>query len=131
MAKVLVVDKDGAFLEQVKELLARAGHEALTCGEGEAALALAQEAVPALVVLGTLAGRQEAPDLCRRLKGEGGRPAVVVVDERGPGGWPADEGKAMEAEEYLCRPFEESVFLAIVDEVVQRGQPAKEVLFAQ
>lgn len=125
MPRLLVVDKDRAFLTQVKDLLVGAGHEVATCHDCWSALTLAKTLKPDAVILGTLSRREEAPELCRRLKREEAAPKVVVVDECGPGRWPVLEGRTMEAEEYLCRPLDLAQLLRVLNELLDADRSAQ------
>ncbi|MDP2349765.1 MAG: response regulator, partial [Chloroflexota bacterium] len=51
MPRILVVDDEPHIVEVVRAYLVRDGHDVVTAADGEAALVLARETAPDLVVL--------------------------------------------------------------------------------
>jgi CheY-like chemotaxis protein len=68
MADILVIDDDDLIIELVRELLADAGHQVRSAGDGEAGLAEAAKAPPALVILDMNMPRMDGYTLAKRLR---------------------------------------------------------------
>ncbi|MGI8422872.1 MAG: winged helix-turn-helix domain-containing protein [Chloroflexota bacterium] len=68
MAKVLVVDDEPALVSTISYSLRKEGHEVLTAGDGERALAIARREQPDLIVLDLMLPKLDGLDVCRALR---------------------------------------------------------------
>lgn len=79
MTKILLVD-DSKFLRLATErALARAGYDVLTAHDGEAALQLAREKRPDVILLDMLLPKMTGPDVLRALKKDPATKWIAVV----------------------------------------------------
>ncbi|MFG2158025.1 response regulator transcription factor [Streptomyces olivaceus] len=121
-ARVLVVDDDPTVAEVVAGYLERAGHVVDRAGDGPAALELAGAHRPDLVVLDLMLPGMDGLEVCRRLRGAGPVP-VVMLTARG------DEddrilGLEVGADDYVTKPFSPRELVLRVESVLRRTRPA-------
>ena len=121
-ARVLVVDDDPTVAEVVAGYLERAGHVVDRAGDGPAALERAGAHRPDLVVLDLMLPGMDGLEVCRRLRGAGPVP-VVMLTARG------DEddrilGLEVGADDYVTKPFSPRELVLRVESVLRRTRPA-------
>ncbi|MFE9286059.1 MULTISPECIES: response regulator transcription factor [Streptomyces] len=121
-ARVLVVDDDPTVAEVVAGYLERAGHVVDRAGDGPTALELAGAHRPDLVVLDLMLPGMDGLEVCRRLRGAGPVP-VVMLTARG------DEddrilGLEVGADDYVTKPFSPRELVLRVESVLRRTRPA-------
>ncbi|MFJ6075613.1 response regulator transcription factor [Streptomyces sp. NPDC093065] len=119
---MLVVDDDPTVAEVVAGYLVRAGYRVDRAGDGPAALARAAVHRPDLVVLDLMLPGMDGLEVCRRLRGEGPVP-VVMLTARG------DEddrilGLEVGADDYVTKPFSPRELVLRVESVLRRTRPA-------
>jgi len=123
-ARVLVVEDDPTVAEVVGRYLEHAGYVVETVGDGHAALASAQAAPPALVVLDLMLPGLDGLEVCRRLRSFAPVP-IVMLTARG------DEedrlvGLELGADDYISKPFSPRELTARVKAVLRRvGAPVQ------
>jgi CheY-like chemotaxis protein len=77
--KVLLVE-DSKFLKVATErALARAGYEVISADDGEQALRLAREQLPALILLDIMLPKMSGPDVLKALKNDPATAAIPVM----------------------------------------------------
>ncbi|WP_432184530.1 response regulator transcription factor [Streptomyces tendae] len=121
-ARILVVDDDPTVAEVVAGYLDRAGYRVDRAGDGPAALARAAEYRPDLVVLDLMLPGMDGLEVCRRLRGRGPVP-VIMLTARG------DEddrvlGLEVGADDYVTKPFSPRELVLRVESVLRRTRPA-------
>ncbi|MER6676968.1 response regulator transcription factor [Streptomyces sp. NPDC000983] len=124
--RVLVVDDDPTVAEVVSGYLDRAGYLVDRAADGPDALALAAEHRPDLVVLDLMLPGMDGLEVCRRLRGQGPVP-VIMLTARG------DEddrilGLEVGADDYVTKPFSPRELVLRVESVlrrVRRTQPVE------
>ncbi|MBU6533904.1 response regulator transcription factor, partial [Streptomyces mayonensis] len=121
-ARVLVVDDDPTVAEVVAGYLERAGHLVDRAGDGPAALERAAAHRPDLVVLDLMLPGMDGLEVCRRLRGAGPVP-VIMLTARG------DEddrvlGLEVGADDYVTKPFSPRELVLRVESVLRRTRPA-------
>ncbi|MGV9283547.1 response regulator transcription factor [Streptomyces sp. NPDC003730] len=121
-ARILVVDDDPTVAEVVAGYLDRAGYRVDRAGDGPAALARAAAHRPDLVVLDLMLPGMDGLEVCRRLRGQGPVP-VVMLTARG------DEddrilGLEVGADDYVTKPFSPRELVLRVESVLRRARPA-------
>jgi CheY-like chemotaxis protein len=79
--RVLCIDDDPLFLEQISDILEEAGHRALTARDPDTGLSLATREHPDLILLDLVMPGMDGIEVCRRLKQdpESARIPVVVL----------------------------------------------------
>ncbi|MEU4143321.1 response regulator transcription factor [Streptomyces parvulus] len=121
-ARILVVDDDPTVAEVVTGYLERAGHVVDRADDGPAALERADAHRPDLVVLDLMLPGMDGLEVCRRLRGTGPVP-VVMLTARG------DEddrilGLEVGADDYVTKPFSPRELVLRVESVLRRTRPA-------
>src|SRR3954471_19872950 len=120
-ARVLVVEDDEAIADVLRRTLRQEGHEVRSAGDGVAALALAEEFVPDLVILDLGLPKLDGSEVLRRLRRESDVPILVLtaraeLDDRVG---ELDAG----ADDYLVKPFERAELLARLRALMRRRPP--------
>ncbi len=119
--RVLIVEDDEAIADVLRRTLRQEGHEVRSAGDGVAALALAEEFVPDLVILDLGLPKLDGSEVLRRLRSESDVPILVLtarteLDDRVDG---LDSG----ADDYLVKPFERRELLARLRALMRRRPP--------
>ncbi|MCX4555093.1 response regulator transcription factor [Streptomyces sp. GTA36] len=120
-ARVLVVDDDPTVAEVVSGYLDRAGYLVDRAEDGPTALAGAAAHWPDLVVLDLMLPGMDGLEVCRRLRGRGPVP-VIMLTARG------DEddrilGLEVGADDYVTKPFSPRELVLRVESVLRRTRP--------
>jgi two-component system response regulator MprA len=116
-----VVDDDPAVAATLERVLRAEGYTVDVTHQGHAALRLAEEHRPDLVILDVMMPILDGFAVCRRLRAEGATPVLMLtalgdVDERVRG---LDSG----ADDYLAKPFAYQELLARVRALLRRTGP--------
>ena len=116
--RILVVDDEPVVADVVQRYLTREGHDVRTAADGEAALKLAREWAPALVVLDLMIPVVDGLEVCRRLRKDSTVP-VIILTARG------DEpdriaGLEIGADDYVVKPFSPRELVARIKAVFRR-----------
>ncbi|MEU6705907.1 response regulator [Streptomyces wuyuanensis] len=122
MHNILVVDDDPTVAEVVTGYLERAGYTVARASDGPGALEAAGERWPDLVVLDLMLPGMDGLEVCRRLRGRGPVP-VIMLTARG------DEddrilGLETGADDYVTKPFSPRELVLRVESVLRRGRAA-------
>jgi DNA-binding response OmpR family regulator len=121
---VLVVDDEPTITDVVSRYLERAGYDTRSAADGAAALELAGQARPDLVVLDLMLPGMDGLEVMRRLRtaGNGHRVPVILLTAKGE---PADRviGLRLGADDYVAKPFSPAELVARVDAVLRRVDP--------
>jgi DNA-binding response OmpR family regulator len=121
---VLVVDDEPTIAEVVSRYLERAGYDVRTAADGTAALALAVEARPDLVVLDVMLPGLNGLEVMRRLRAlDRSRVAIILLTAKGV---ESDRvaGLSLGADDYIVKPFSPAELVARVDAVLRRVDTA-------
>jgi DNA-binding response OmpR family regulator len=102
-AAILVVDDEPIVTEVVSRYLIREGFSVRVAADGEAALRLAREERPDLVVLDLMLPRIDGLAVCRQLRAESAVPIIMLTAK----GEEIDRilGLTLGADDYLTKPF--------------------------
>jgi DNA-binding response OmpR family regulator len=127
--KVLVVEDDPTLLETLEYNLTRQGYDVCTATDGLAALEVARQERPDLVVLDIMLPKLDGFEVCRILRREMNVPILMLtarVDE-------IDKvvGLEMGADDYLTKPFSMRELLARVKALLRRVHLDREELAAE
>ena len=126
MQRLLMIEDDARLARMVGEYLAPSGFEVTHAADGEAGLALLQDAggglLPHLIILDLMLPGIDGLEVCRRLRalpGEAARVPVLMLTARGD---PMDRviGLELGADDYLPKPFEPRELLARIRAVLRR-----------
>jgi DNA-binding response OmpR family regulator len=115
---ILVVEDDENTSSLIALYLAREGFSAVTAGDGERALALADRHKPDLVILDLMIPKVDGWDVCRRLRRTSEVP-VIMLTARGE---EIDRvaGLTLGADDYVVKPFSPRELVARVKAVLRR-----------
>jgi two-component system response regulator MprA len=110
--RVLVVEDDAPVRRMLERSLAAEGFEVRAAADGGAALAMAEDSAPDLVVLDVTMPGLSGIDVCRRLREKGLRGGVLMLTARDA---VEDRVRGLDAgaDDYVVKPF-------AIDEVVAR-----------
>ncbi|GAA2744301.1 response regulator transcription factor [Terrabacter aerolatus] len=122
MPTVLVVDDDLTLREVVCGYLTRAGLDVVEAQDGLAALALARDRSPDLVVLDLTLPGLDGLEVFRRLRSERGDLPVVMLTARGE---ESDRvlGLELGADDYVTKPFSSRELVLRIQSVLRRAVP--------
>ncbi|MBW1982567.1 MAG: protein kinase [Deltaproteobacteria bacterium] len=113
--QVLLIHDQADAVEQCAKILARADYSITIATEGDAAIQLAQEKLPDVVLLGIQSQKLKGMQLLKRLQQRGttSNLPVVLLLEKFDEEYVA-QGLAMGAADYLVKPFDSETVLARV-----------------
>lgn len=119
MNKVLIADDESGIRSLVHMTLESEDYEILEAADGEEALRVAREHLPALILLDVMMPKKTGFEVCRELKSDPATDAIycVILTARSQA---ADEveGRAAGADDYFTKPFSPLALLRKVDEVL-------------
>jgi DNA-binding response OmpR family regulator len=118
-ARVLVVEDDPTVAEVVTRYLEREGFVVESVGDGNEALARADEQLPDLVVLDIMLPGLDGLEVCRRLRSRAPIPVVMLTAR----GTEEDRvlGLDLGADDYVSKPFSPRELTARVKAVLRRA----------
>lgn len=125
MMCILSVDDDPRVLSLMRRGLSFAGYLVESASEGEAALSIARERRPDLVVLDVMLPGIDGLEVCRRLRAGDKELPILLLTAR-------DEvpdrvlGLDAGADDYLVKPFAFDELLARIRALLRRSQPEAE-----
>lgn len=118
---VLVVDDDRKITGLLQRALTYEGYAVRTANDGKAALAMAAEVPPDLVVLDLMLPSVDGLEVCRRLRQVGDVPILMLTAKDAVSDRVA--GFETGADDYLVKPFALEELLARVKVLLRRRQP--------
>ena len=120
-AVILVVDDEIPVTDLIKYNLEKALYQVLVAHDGEAALHIAREKKPDLILLDLMLPKIDGLDVCRELRKTSQVP-IIMVTARGE---ESDRviGLELGADDYLTKPFSMRELLARIKAVLRRNQP--------
>jgi two-component system, OmpR family, response regulator MprA len=123
-ARILVVDDDPRIAASVRRALVYEGYEVRVAADGRAALDLARDQQPDLVVLDLMLPRIDGMEVCRRLRADGDVPILMLTARDGT----ADRVQGLDsgADDYLVKPFAYEELLARVRALLRRRAPRQD-----
>ena len=124
--RILVVDDDPSIAEMLALLLESEGFEVSVCATGNNALPLFRADRPDLVLLDVMLPGLDGVSVCRLIREESDVP-IIMMSARTDS---VDVIAVLEAgaDDYVTKPFENSVLLARVKARLRRQEPEHEVL---
>ena len=124
--KILLVDDESDFIENMQAKLLAKGWQVLTAGNRSQAEEIARHEKPDLIILGTIMPRGDAFRLHQWLKQNPNfREVPLIVVDAPPEkqlikGWRMDEGLKLEAEQYLIKPVESASIVAWAEKFLDK-----------
>lgn len=121
-AKILIVEDEAMVADVVSRYLRRDGFQVLIATDGQAALDIAREQAPDLVLLDLMLPKIDGLEVCRRLRATSQVPIIVVTAK----GDETDRivGLELGADDYVSKPFSPRELVARVRAVLRRSNPA-------
>jgi DNA-binding response OmpR family regulator len=124
--RILVVDDDMNVRDVVRRYLEHAGYRVVVAGDGEQAVALAEQTDPDLVVLDLMLPGMDGYEVCRTLRQRSPVP-VVMLTARGE----EDDriaGLQLGADDYIAKPFSPRELVLRVTSVLRRAHVETEAV---
>jgi DNA-binding response OmpR family regulator len=120
--RVLVVDDEAMVTEVVGRYLQREGFDVDLATDGEAALRLARERHPDLIVLDLMLPKIDGLEVCRSIRRDSDVPIIMLTAK----GEEMDRilGLELGADDYVVKPFSPRELLARIKAVLRRGTRA-------
>jgi DNA-binding response OmpR family regulator len=122
---ILVVDDEPTIREVIRRYLEREGWRVLEAGDGSAALRLASQEAPALVILDLMLPGLDGLALARRLREAGELPILMLTAKSQAGD--RIQGLEAGADDYVVKPFNPQELVlrvrAILRRTEERGRP--------
>jgi two-component system, OmpR family, response regulator MprA len=130
--RVLIIDDDRALRDALRRALGLAGYDVDTAADGEQGLRRIAEQPPDAVVLDIGLPRVDGLDVCRRLRADGNRVAVLMLTARDAVEDRID-GLDAGADDYLVKPFDVGELKARLRALLRRvdGDEADGLGFAE
>ena len=129
--KVLVIDDDPTIQTTVKKVLESKAYQVVSALDGDEGLEKVIEENPDLIILDVIMPGKHGFDVCKELKTDpryyffSHIPVLMLTiypDDREKMHLSMREGMAMEAEDYLHKPFDPSELAKRVDDLLERTQ---------
>ncbi len=118
--RILIADDNAMNLDILQTRLALHGYDILTAADGEAAIALAREKQPDLILLDINMPKLDGFEVCRRLRGDPALPfmPIILVTARTDS---RDVVAGLEAggDEYLTKPVDQAALVARVKSMLR------------
>ncbi len=122
--KILVVDDEPAVTDLLAYNLRKANYEVLTASDGHAALTMARQCNPDLILLDLMLPGIEGLEVCRELRKTSDVPIIMVTAL----GEEIDHvvGLELGADDYIAKPFSVREVLARIKAVLRRAAEPRE-----
>ena len=120
--KILIVEDEAMVADVVSRYLQRDGFQVIIASDGQAALDIAREEMPDLVLLDLMLPKLDGLEVCRRLRANSQVPIIVVTAK----GDETDRivGLELGADDYVSKPFSPRELVARVRAVLRRTKAA-------
>jgi adenylate cyclase len=118
--RILIADDNAMNLDILQTRLAGHGYDILTATDGAAALTLAREGQPDLILLDVMMPKLDGFEVCRRLRGDSALPfmPIILVTAR-TDSKDVVAGLDAGADEYLTKPVDQAALVARVKSMLR------------
>ncbi|MFC5370581.1 MtrAB system response regulator MtrA [Arcanobacterium bovis] len=125
-ARILVVDDDPGISEMVAILLESEGYDVTVCANGLNVLPLFRAERPELILLDVMLPGLDGVSVCHQLREESDVPIIMMSAKTDS----VDVIAGLEAgaDDYVTKPFDNSILLARVKARLRRQEPESEVI---
>ena len=118
---ILIVDDDPKISSLIASTLQSEGFSTTWAGDGEAALALAEEQDPSIIILDVMLPKLDGIEVCRQIRRRSEAPILMLTAK-------AEEfdkilGLTIGADDYLTKPFSPRELTARVKAILRRSLP--------
>lgn len=120
MKSVLIADDDPLLVQLLEYKLSNRGFRAISVGDGDAALAMAQKEMPDLIVLDGMMPGLDGFEVLRRLKESPeteGIPVVMLTGRKQEKD--VVNGLSLGAEDYLIKPFSPEELITRIEKALE------------
>jgi two-component system response regulator MprA len=119
--RVLIVEDDAPVRRMLERSLGAEGFDVRSAADGGAALAMAEDSAPDLVVLDVAMPGLSGIDVCRRLRGKGLTGGVLMLTARDA---VEDRVRGLDAgaDDYVVKPFALEEVVARLHALIRRGR---------
>jgi DNA-binding response OmpR family regulator len=121
MGKILIVEDDQSMGAVLLEGIKYEGHSAALAPDGEAALQLARDMNPDLILLDVMLPKVNGIDVCRRIRSQRADVAIIMLTSRGQE-LEKVVGLKSGADDYVTKPFSFTELMARVQALLRRTQ---------
>jgi two-component system, cell cycle response regulator DivK len=119
--RILIVEDNKADARLIRDLLERYGYETLQAGDGLAAMKLALECLPDLILMDIQLPEISGLDVTRQLKGDERSQNIPIIAVTALAmGWHEREALDSGCEAYISKPFSIYDFLYTVESFLPR-----------
>ena len=124
MSKILLVDDEESALEILRLNLERQQHSVVTASTGEAAVRLARDEKPDLIILDVMLPLLDGFEVCRILRAEMTTPILMLTAREDQ----MDKviGLELGADDYMTKPFHLRELLARVKAMLRRAEMSRQ-----
>jgi len=123
--KLLLVEDDISLAELLEYRFSKEGYQVRSTGDGDEALAMAEEEAPDLVILDWMIEGTSGIEVCRRLRrGKGTEHVPIIMLTAREAEDDRIRGLETGADDYVTKPFSPRELLARVAAVLRRVRPA-------
>lgn len=129
MTTIAVIDDDEDIVLSLKTVLESRAYNVITACDGEEGIELVVKEHPDLIILDVMMPRKNGFEVCRELKGNpeykscAGIPIILLTvypGDREAANLTLQEGRTMEADDYIQKPFKPAVILDIVEQLLKK-----------
>ena len=122
MSKILVIDDETQLIEMVQMRLEAAGYDVVTASDGQEGLDKAKSVEPDLILCDVMMPKMDGYKVCGLLKNDSRYSKIPLIlftaraqqDDQ-------DVGDEVGADAYITKPFEPSVLLAKIKELLEQS----------
>ena len=127
-SRILIVDDTPANIDVLVDVLESEGYDLSVATDGSAALQIASQAEPDLILLDVMMPGIDGFETCRRLKAQEGHEDVPVIFVTVRNDVQAiREGFAAGGDDYVTKPFEKEELLARIRSTLERAVLARDL----
>lgn len=118
MQKILIADDNEDITDILSTYIEKEGYESIVARDGEEALKIFDEEMPALVLLDIMMPKIDGYEVCRKIREKSSVP-IILVTARGED-FERVMGLDIGADDYIVKPFSPSEVMARVRAVLRR-----------